>query len=227
MFWFRVVLSEEEGAQLVVITAELTTDLLVLYQERKEEIASRLNEFSRVDASEWFYEACFCLLTPQSKAIHANAVIDRLKEGRYFEKGQEVTHILGDPLHYIRFHNVKAQRLQLLRKDWQQVNDIIRSDKSDPMLLRSRLVDNINGYGMKEASHFLRNIGFKGLAILDRHILNELVRCNFFAEVPSVSTRQRYLAVEVLLRGWCQKTDISIDELDLLLWCSKTGYIFK
>ena len=32
----------------------------------------------------------------------------------------------------------------------------------------------IKGLGYKEASHFLRNIGFPGYAILDKHILNSL-----------------------------------------------------
>ncbi len=36
---------------------------------------------------------------------------------------------------------------------------------------RDWLVENITGLGMKEASHFLRNVGYLDLAIIDKHIL--------------------------------------------------------
>ena len=85
----------------------------------------------------------------------------------------------------------------------------------------------IKGLGYKEASHYLRNIGYKGYAILDKHVLNWLTELKIIDDPKPPNTRSRYLMVEEKLAQLTQMTQIDFDELDLVLWSMKTGVILK
>lgn len=99
----------------------------------------------------------------------------------------------------------------------------------DPHARRDWLVKEkgIKGLGYKEASHYLRNIGFKGYAILDKHILRSLFELGYIDDPKPPSTRARYLATEEQLKRLAEKTGIDFDELDFVLWSMKTGEILK
>jgi len=204
----------------------LPTYIAARYDELKDKIQERLSEFSSVPQSEYFYELCFCLCTPQSKAENANKVIEILKKKDFLHRPFNPAGILRQPEHYIRFHNTKAARLLQAREYYDMVINILERDIS-PIEKRSWLVDNIKGMGMKEASHFLRNIGYRGLAILDRHILKHLVHCNLYKEVPKVTSAKQYLEVEAIFLNFAASVSIPIDELDLLFWSYETGIILK
>ena len=83
------------------------------------------------------------------------------------------------------------------------------------------------GLGYKEASHFLRNVGFRGYAILDKHVLNCLAELKIIDDPKPPSTRSKYLTVEEKLRQFASEIDIDFDEMDLVLWSIKTGEILK
>jgi N-glycosylase/DNA lyase len=85
----------------------------------------------------------------------------------------------------------------------------------------------IKGLGYKESSHFLRNVGYRGYAILDKHILRCLAEIGVIASPQPPSTRARYLATEESLRGLARDLGVDFDELDLVLWSLKTGEILK
>jgi N-glycosylase/DNA lyase len=85
----------------------------------------------------------------------------------------------------------------------------------------------IKGLGYKEASHYLRNIGFKGYAILDKHILRSLAELGIVDDPKPPNTRLKYLTVEEKLKNLAEITEIDFDELDLVLWSLKTGEILK
>ena len=85
----------------------------------------------------------------------------------------------------------------------------------------------IKGLGYKEASHFLRNIGFRGYAILDKHVLNSLAELKIIDEPKPPNTRSRYLMIEEKLKNLTDTIGIDFDELDLVLWSMKTGVILK
>jgi N-glycosylase/DNA lyase len=85
----------------------------------------------------------------------------------------------------------------------------------------------IKGLGYKEASHFLRNIGFLGYAILDKHVLKCLAELKIIDSPKPPNTRSKYLTVEGKLRDLTEKTKIDFDEMDLVLWSMKTGQILK
>jgi N-glycosylase/DNA lyase len=85
----------------------------------------------------------------------------------------------------------------------------------------------IKGLGYKEASHFLRNIGLKGYAILDKHILRSLAELNIIDDPTPPNTRSKYLGVENKLKELSAQLQIDFDEMDLVLWSLKTGEILK
>ncbi|HMS40092.1 MAG TPA: hypothetical protein PKE69_07705 [Pyrinomonadaceae bacterium] len=85
----------------------------------------------------------------------------------------------------------------------------------------------IKGLGYKEASHYLRNIGLKGYAILDKHILRSLAELKIISDPKPPNTRLKYLTVEKELKKLAVRLKIDFDELDLVLWSLKTGEILK
>ncbi len=100
---------------------------------------------------------------------------------------------------------------------------------SDPNERRDFFATNkdIKGIGFKEASHFLRNIGFSGYAILDKHIMNCLFELKVVDDPKPPVNGKRYLEIEKKLKRYAKRNGFDIDEIDLLLWSEKTGEILK
>jgi len=85
----------------------------------------------------------------------------------------------------------------------------------------------VKGLGYKEASHFLRNIGIKGHAILDKHVMRCLAEVGVMNSPKPPATRTKYLEAEQELIRFAKDIRIDFDELDLVLWSMKTGEILK
>jgi N-glycosylase/DNA lyase len=189
-------------------------------------IRTRLEEFRAVPPGEYFYELCYCLCTPQSKAIHAEAVVSVLKKREFHQRAFDPASTLGNPSHYIRFHHTKAQRLLAMREQYADIERMMQS-AIPAMEKHAWLVKNVNGLSNKEASHFLRNIGYRNMVILDRHILKHLVAHQVLPAVPSIATSARYHAVAGLFVEFAESIGYTVDELDLFFWASETGFILK
>ena len=93
--------------------------------------------------------------------------------------------------------------------------------------MREWLVENVKGLGWKEASHFLRNLGFFDLAIIDRHILAVLKEYGYLEEIPKTLGKKKYLKIEEILGQIAKKVKMGQGELDLYLWYLKTGKVLK
>jgi len=100
---------------------------------------------------------------------------------------------------------------------------------SDPFERRDWLAQEkrVKGLGYKEASHFLRNIGVKGHAILDKHVMRCLAEVGVIDTAKPPSTRRKYLEVEQQLVQFARDIRVDFDELDLVLWSMKTGEVLK
>lgn len=203
------------------------------YDQRREPIRARLQEFASVRTEDLFYELAYCILTPQSSAAHADSAVQALRERGFREQGFDPTSILRRPGSYIRFHNTKAQRLLDVRAQFADIT--VQLDAAwrrgtaagDSRPVRQWLAATVRGLGMKEASHFLRNVGFRHLAILDRHILRNLRYHGVLRSVPATMTPRRYLTIEDRFRTFADQIGIPMDELDLLFWSRETGEIRK
>ncbi|MBL7073522.1 MAG: N-glycosylase/DNA lyase [Candidatus Omnitrophica bacterium] len=199
---------------------------------KKHKIKTRLKNFKLIwngSDRKIFAELCFCICTPQSKAVLCDEKIRKLvKTGVLFE-GDLKELELG--LKGVRFYKNKAKYILGSRVLFTKKGKIRIKDKIDPENIsetRSWFRDRVKGIGSKEASHFLRNIGFgKDLAILDVHVLRNMVKYGIIEEVPGHMSKKTYLELEKKLAKFSKKIKIPMAELDLLFWSRETGRIFK
>ena len=195
-------------------------EILDYYSIKRKDIESRLRDFEQ--NKDYFYEMCFCILTPQSSAKSAWRSILKLKELDFKNKDFNPSpHIKN-----IRFYINKSKYLLELKNKHDFILENIKKIK-DSKELREFLVKNVKGYGYKESAHFLRNIGRKNLAILDRHILKNLKKYDVIEEIPKSLTPKKYLEIENKFLEFSKRIDIPMDHLDLLFWSKETGEIFK
>lgn len=200
--------------------------LMLDYNNLRESIKSRLDYFQQVPQDQYFYEMIYCLCTPMSKAVNALKVQEKLQSLNYINKEADISSILRNPEHYIRFHNQKAKFIQYNKSQFEKIYPIINRNSS-PIEKRKELVDLIMGFGFKEASHFLRNIGIFGLAILDRHILKNLVNFQIIPKDYKINSYKNYREIENKFVNFAEKLNMNVEELDLLLWARQTGEILK
>ena len=115
-----------------------------------------------------------------------------------------------------------------LVENFENYKTIVRDESLEVRDKRRLLVKLVKGMGMKEASHFLRNVYVgRNLAILDRHILKSLVELKIIEEIPKNLTIKRYEEIEEKMSNFAEKNGFSMFELDFVLWWKVTGRIFK
>lgn len=223
------------------------------YLLKKVEIAQRLNEFDIFYSKpySWFYEneimklkkvnksdderlfeeLCFCIFTANTSAEMGLKAVDATRDLLINGTQEEMTKKLKG---IYRFNTVRPSYIVHTR-DYLKIKlafklkENIISLKHDTDALRDFFAFNkgIKGIGYKEASHFLRNIGFKGYAILDKHILNSLLEFNVIDEIKLPMKRNIYREIEQKMKLFSNEIGIPMDELDLLLWSRKAGKILK
>jgi N-glycosylase/DNA lyase len=206
-------------------------ELKELYDPIKEQIDARLEEFMQIwekaSDEKLFIEMVFCLLTPQSKAKTCWKAVQRLNEKCMIAKGEPSQ--IQEELFGVRFNRRKAEYICLAKKTFftRSLRTTLNEFDS-PFEAREWLVENVLGLGYKEGSHFLRNIGLgEDLAILDRHILKNLMLLGVIREVPSTLSRKTYLEIERKMTAFSKEAGIPMGKLDLLLWYKEAGEVFK
>jgi N-glycosylase/DNA lyase len=189
-------------------------------------ISSRIKEFKETgkkNSEEIFKELCFCILCANYNAercIKLQSVI-----GNGFLTLSEKCLRKELKINGYRYPNVRTKYIVEARIFQNSIKCIIASF-NDEDKLREWLIENIKGIGPKEASHFLRNIGYTNFAILDFHIIDILIRNGLFEKKKSL-TKREYLKVEELLRKISRKVNLNLAELDLYLWYIETGKVLK
>ena len=180
------------------------------------QIKSRLEQFKSLPESEYQKELIFCLLTPQSNAKKCWQAVEQIFKLKN-QAEEQISNILKTKT---RFHNTKAKRVVKALNNWNTIKS--KLSNNNVIELRNWLVDNVDGLGLKESSHFLRNIGKSNnqLAILVRHILRNL-------SIQKIKSKKHYLETEQLFLKKAKQLSIPPDELDLLWWSNETGEIFK
>jgi N-glycosylase/DNA lyase len=211
--------------------ADAREELRLMYVEKKDLILTRLQEFKDVfekgDDQRVFKELVFCILTsavgPKVGLISVNAVNDILMDGSESE--------VYEHLQYVHKYPQRASYIvhtrEYLKRDFNfKLKDLILSF-SDSIERRDFFASNkdIRGIGYVQASHFLRNIGFCGYAILDKNVMQSLYKLGVVDNLKPPTTKKRYLEIEAKLKEFANKLDIGVDELDLLLWSRMKGYL--
>jgi len=176
----------------------------------------RIQEFKT--SKDWFSELCYCIMTANARADRA-IEMQRTTDFYTIPKAKLIKKFRGK----IRFHNNKAKYICEARK-YQDIKQLLKGKTDDEA--REWLVKNIKGLGMKEASHFLRNVGYDDVAILDRHILAVLKKYRVINKIPHLS-RKYYLDIEKKMKNLSKATNLTLGKLDLYLWYHKTGKVLK
>jgi N-glycosylase/DNA lyase len=205
---------------------DLVNDVMRLKGSRVREIIERrMREFERERSDEeLFKELVFCLLTANFSAEGGLRILESLGDSIFTLSEEELAAKLAELGH--RYPRKRAEFIVEARKLIPILRDIISSFR-DERLLREWLVKNVKGLGYKEASHFLRNIGFKNVSIIDYHILDLLMKYGILEEKPKSLSRARYLMIESILEEISRRTGINLGELDLYLWYIETGNVLK
>jgi N-glycosylase/DNA lyase len=190
------------------------------YEEKKDLIKKRLEEFKQTYQNEEkiFEELAFCIFAANSSAKMGLKAVELLRpviNGSLDDYKRAV-------FKRVRFYNLRANYLFDNKRFKGNFRKILNNEN-----IRDFLVENIKGFGLKEASHFLRNIGFSGYCILDKHIINSLFELGVFPDNKPPKNREEYLEKEELMKEFAKKINIPVDDLDLLLWSNKTGEVLK
>ena len=183
-----------------MITSE---DLKLSYRSKKLLIQNRLTEFEDLNKSaddkRIFQELVFCILTAGTSASMGINVIGEIKDVIHTGNRPEIKKKLKG---IYRFYNIRTEyifdtREFLISSYSFKIRELLDSfnnntDRRDFFALNK----NIKGIGFKEASHFLRNIGYKGYTILDKHIVNSLFELKVINENKLPTNRKKYLEIE-------------------------------
>ena len=194
--------------------------------EIKNLISSRIKEFSQIKNSsinDIFRELCFCIMTANCGAEKCIEIHEKINNG--FNNLPQIQLVEKFKKLGYRFPNIRAKYIFEAREFKNDLENIIKSREQE-IDVREWLVKNIKGLGYKEASHFLRNIGYKNYAIVDFHIVDLLVKYGLIKK-PKTMTKKNYLEIERILQDLGAEISLNLAELDLYLWYMETGKVLK
>ena len=203
---------------------------------RRKEIRARLREFGQVwqtasDERLW-EEMVYCIFTAGASAKMGLRSVEAVRPLLARGHQQAMTRALVTAGAH-RFPNARPVYVVTTREYLEDSFSMRLRERlksfSDPFERRDWLATEprIKGLGYKESSHYLRNIGFKGYSILDKHIVRCLAELGVVDSPKPPTNRNRYLETESRMRQFSGEIGIDFDELDLVLWSIKTGEILK
>ncbi|HLC62104.1 MAG TPA: hypothetical protein VJI52_03760 [Candidatus Nanoarchaeia archaeon] len=222
------------------------------YNLKKERIRERLGQFEKFfsEPYSWHYagnemklipseakddhrifeELAFCIFTANTSAEMGLRAVDAVRNVLITGTPAEMTRRLEG---IYRFSNVRPAHIIHTRNYLKNSLDFELKKKIKSFKNKNELRDffalnkGIKGLAYKESSHFLRNIGFKGYAILDKHIINSLHEFGVLPTNDKPKNPRNYLEIEQKFIDFSKQIGIGMDELDLLLWSRKNGRILK
>lgn len=195
-------------------------DIKEEYAKRKKDIKKHLESFNNKNETEKLKELLFCVLTPQSNAEKCWEAVNLIHEAK---SKSDIQNILKGRA---RFHNTKSDRILSAIIIWPRISSALKT--KDKRELRNWIAETMPGYGLKEAGHFLRNIGHSEnkIAILDRHILRNL-KSEGVIEKIEIKGHKGYIDIESSMLKFSDEVGIPSDDLDLLFWHKEHGRYFK
>lgn len=203
----------------------LVKQIVALKSKIGRKIKNTLRSFKkniRLNSEQKFLELCFCILVANTSLMKTKKIWDEINKGFiYFSKNSLKRKL--KKLGY-RFYNKRTNYIVFARKFIKEIDAELKNKNESS--IREWLVKNIKGIGWKEASHFLRNMGFQNFAILDRHVLRVLNSYKILDGILPL-TRKNYLEIERKLKRIADRLNISLAELDLHLFYIDTQKIPK
>ena len=214
-----------------MVSGKSLEELKSEYARRKDSIKAQLGEFRKIrdsaDDGRIFEELAYCILTsavgPRVGLRSLEAIRDILPGGtaEELESRLKGIHKYPEKAYYI------VHTREYLKKEYGFHLRALVDSFDDPQERRDFFALNrdIKGLGFTQASHFLRNIGFSGYAILDKNVVKSLYDLGLIDSAKPPSTGKKYKEIEIRMKSLAVELGTGIDELDMLLWSVKTGKI--
>lgn len=199
-------------------------------------------KWSQMTEDELWHELCLCILSSNVPYELALSALRHLVKHGYLsvewitdnpKADKIIAAELSKPIYLpkktdgslrkYRFPNVRSKNIlnsaKIISSKDAWLHDILVDSPSEEDA-RSLLIRNISGFGLKEASHFLRNIGYsKKLAIIDTHIISFLEEINALSAFQSKAiTPKIYLALEDTLQEICEDRGLLLSIFDMAVW---------
>ncbi len=192
-------------------------------------------------------ELVCCILSSQVRFEVSQAVTQNLKHHgllglKKFDSSYEdqLGKVLRTPVSIdkcsvkYRFPNSKAKQIAAAWKNIYGSSLSLReilNEYSEPLSLRTMLVDLVPGLGMKQASMYLRNVANSfDLAVIDSHVLRYMNMLNLVKKLPSTISKSQYLLKETKLTKYIKKFGYPVGCVDYAIWivmrvARKEGYV--
>lgn len=204
---------------------ELSSDIRAVLHERSTGIHASLP-----DIEDTFYEGCYCLCAVQNPAVRTVRAMALMRSwdtygrlGASAEADEAIRREIAVGIReLVRFHNVKSGRMVAFRRQVGAIHSRLSSGGEAPPL-RDWLMAEVVGFGFKEAGHFLRNVGFRGLAIPDIHVLRRLDSLGLAPRAGKSMGAKAYRAAETAMLRYAAAIGTDIDSLDALWWSRGSG----
>ncbi|MFP3164481.1 MAG: N-glycosylase/DNA lyase [Acidianus sp.] len=200
---------------------------LVKNVKLRAKVLERAEEFklnNKAGENVWFRELVLCILTSNSSFISAYTALNNLYDKLFSLNEDGISKVLKNSGY--RFYNLKAKYLFNVRKYYGKLKAwIYPIANKDEYEAREELLQ-IEGIGMKEASHFLRNVGYFDLAILDRHIL-KFLSSHYFSYSKKSLPKKDYIYIESVLKSISISLNLPVGLLDLFIWYKGTNKLVK
>ncbi len=166
---------------------------------------------------EKFSELIFCTLTANTSAEMGLRCQSSLLDLEDYSKEKIREKLIG--CRY-RFKNTRARYIEYNYKKKDFLESYLEQENR-----RELIVENYMGIGMKESSHFLRNIGYFQYSILDKHIQRFL--SSYYGENIKIKNPKEYYIVEKKFNALSEEYGFLPGIMDLIIWYIMTGKIIK
>jgi N-glycosylase/DNA lyase len=217
----------------------LPTLLVNEYRRLSKEFEQK-KSWRDMSEQELWNESCFCILSSNvpfemAKSAYLQLLAKNLLDLRCFGRRSEknIVKELSRPvflprrkdgsMRKFRFAAIRARNIvgawNCLYGSSTTIHQVLSQHGSGEEARRF-LAQLVPGLGMKESSHFLRNIKFSdSLAILDSHILNFLSMSALVGQqLPNGLTPRRYVQIEQIMKAVAENCGMSLGILDMAIW---------
>lgn len=207
----------------------------------------RKKKWNAMSEDELWEELCLCVLSSNVPYELAKSAFLHLRDTLHLRRRwitqssdslEKIAQELSKPIYLpekkngdyrkYRFPNIRAQNIVSAAKTIYLKNSgllkILKNANSEQEA-RDILAKNVAGIGLKEASHFLRNIGYsKSLAIIDSHVVAFLKEVEALPQVNVKNiTPQIYMRLERILQDLCDSLDLNLSTFDMAIWYYMRG----
>lgn len=218
----------------------LEPSLLEIYYKLEKNPPWKKN-WSGLNETKIWKELCFCLLSGNVAYELVKSVIDVLEKKGFLDYNwimeearstEIIFKLFNEPnfepkkkdggLRKYRYPKKRSEEITKAAKilySKSSIKEILEKSASE-IEVRNFLAKNIPGIGIKESSHFLRNIGYSNtLAIIDVHVLGFLKQNQFVNphDIKSL-TVSRYEKLEIILQNLAEFHGLDLAILDLAIW---------